>query len=699
MFKKPVILLITLLSLFSTVFSAQAQLLDPVKWSFSAKKTGDQSAELVLSATIEKKWHLYSQFLPEGGPIPTSFKFDKAPFYSLKGNVEEKSKPEEAFDKNFDMTLKYFENKAVFVQKIEVKSDGVVKGMLEFMVCDDKQCLPPTEVPFEIKLSGFGAPAENSPSTSSPTSSVSDTASSVVQVATSNDSSTSSTVDKPTTATPEAPAVAASDKANSAEEKGMLGFLLTAFLYGLAAVMTPCVFPMLPMTVTFFIKQSGSKAQAMKKALCFGASIIGIYALIGLIFGLLALGADFGNWLSTHWIPNVLFFLIFIVFGASFLGMFEITLPHKFVNSVDQKSDMKSLAGIFFMAFTLVLVSFSCTGPVVGTLLIQAVGGEMLKPMLGLSAFGLGLAGPFMLFAAFPGWLTNLPKSGGWLNSVKVVLGFLEIAFAFKFLSTADQVYHWGILDREVYLAIWIVSFSLMGLYLLGKLKFSHDSDLPYLSVPRLGLAMVAFTFVVYLIPGLFGAPLKALSGYLPPQSTLDFDLTKGIGTTTTPSSDLEGQKVKFADLLPPFPHQLKGFYDYKEALAHSKKTGKPIFIDFTGHGCVNCREMEANVWSDPEVLKRLQNDFILLAQYVDDKTELPESEWYTSKFDGQVKKTIGKQNADFQITRFNANAQPYYVIMDGNGNQIGPSHAYDKNVASFIQFLDQGKAGFQTKK
>jgi thiol:disulfide interchange protein DsbD len=336
---------------------------------------------------------------------------------------------------------------------------------------------------------------------------------------------------------------------------------------------------------------------------------------------------------------------------------------------------------------------------VVGTLLIQAVGGEMLKPMLGLSAFGLGLAGPFMLFAAFPGWLTNLPKSGGWLNSVKVVLGFLEIAFAFKFLSTADQVYHWGILDREVYLAIWIVSFSLMGLYLLGKLKFSHDSDLPYLSVPRLGLAMVAFTFVVYLIPGLFGAPLKALSGYLPPQSTLDFDLTKGIGTTTTPSSDLEGQKVKFADLLPPFPHQLKGFYDYKEALAHSKKTGKPIFIDFTGHGCVNCREMEANVWSDPEVLKRLQNDFILLAQYVDDKTELPESEWYTSKFDGQVKKTIGKQNADFQITRFNANAQPYYVIMDGNGNQIGPSHAYDKNVSSFIQFLDQGKAGFQTKK
>lgn len=694
MAKKPLLLLISILSLFSLVTPLQAQLLDPVKWNFSVKKTGVQSAELILSATIEKKWHLYSQFLPEGGPIPTSFKFEKAPFYTLLGSVDERSKREESFDKNFDMTLKYFENKAVFVQKVKVKGDGVVKGSLEFMVCDDKQCLPPSEVSFEFKLTGFGASTGETTKLDSAVTASSAALNEAVMEDSTPVESKSAVSGHPSA---EKPNVASTPAAAQEEpEEGMIGFLISAFLLGLAAVITPCVFPMLPMTVTFFIKQSGSKAQALKKAFGFGFSIIGIYALIGLVFGLLGLGADFGNWLSTHWVPNVLFFIIFIVFGASFLGMFEITLPHKFVNSIDQKSDMKSLAGIFFMAFTLVLVSFSCTGPVVGSLLIEAVGGKMLKPMLGLSVFALGLAGPFMLFAAFPGWLTNLPKSGGWLNSVKVVLGFLEIAFAFKFLSTADQVYHWGILDREVYLSIWIVAFALTGFYLLGKLKFSHDSDLPHLGVPRLMLAMVAFTFVVYLIPGLFGAPLKALSGYLPPQSTLDFDLTFSKNTAAAPASDLDGKSIKFANILPPFPHQLKGFYDYKEALAHSKKTGKPIFIDFTGHGCVNCREMEANVWSDPEVLKRLQNDFILLAQYVDDKTELPESDWYTSSFDGQVKKTIGKQNADFQITRFNANAQPYYVIMDGNGAQIGASHAYDKDVQSFIKFLDQGKAGLK---
>ncbi len=692
MMKKPLLLLFCLLSLLSSIGSASAQLLAPVKWSFTMKKTGEQSAELILSASIEKKWHLYSQFLPEGGPIPTSFKFEKASFYSLVGAVEEKSKREESFDKNFDMTLKYFENKAVFVQKIAVKGDGVVKGSLEYMVCDDKQCLPPTEVSFEFKLKGF---AKTSTTATVLEDTVAKQSEAISSTTASGDSDTTPK-SKPATTQPNHVSSNPAPATEPQKEENMLGFLISAFLLGLAAVITPCVFPMLPMTVTFFIKQSGSKAQAMKKAFGFGFSIIGIYAMIGLVFGLLGLGADFGNWLSTHWVPNVLFFFIFIIFGASFLGMFEITLPHSLVNTIDQKSNMKSLAGIFFMAFTLVLVSFSCTGPVVGSLLIEAVGGKMMKPMLGLSFFALGLAGPFMLFAAFPGWLTNLPKSGGWLNSVKVVLGFLEIAFAFKFLSTADQVYHWNLLDREIYLAIWIVCFTLMGFYLLGKLKFSHDSDLPFLGVPRLGLAIVVFTFVVYLIPGLFGAPLKALSGYLPPQSTLDFDLTQSASSKKAPASDLDGQKIKFADILPPFPHQLKGFYDYKEAITHSKKTGKPIFIDFTGHGCVNCREMEANVWADPEVLKRLQNDFILLAQYVDDKTELPEAEWFTSTFDGQVKKTIGKQNADFQITRFNANAQPYYVIMDGNGNQIGPSHAYDRDVQSFVKFLDGGKAKFK---
>ena len=483
------------------------------------------------------------------------------------------------------------------------------------------------------------------------------------------------------------------------KQEGMLAFLIFAFLGGLVAVITPCVFPMLPMTVTFFTKRSETRALALKRAFGFGLSIVGIYASLGLVFAFFGLGADFGNWLSTHWVPNVLFFVIFIVFAASFLGMFEITLPHKFVNSVDSKSSMGNFMGIFFMAFTLVLVSFSCTGPIVGSLLIEAVGGNFVKPLLGMAAFGAGLAAPFTLFAIFPSWIQNLPKSGGWLNSVKVVLGFLELAFAFKFLSIPDQTYHWGLLDREIYIAIWIVIFFLMGMYLLGKLKFSHDSDIPYLSVPRLVLAIATFTFVLYLVPGLFGAPLKALSGYLPPQETLDFDLSKSKGGSTQNHSEAKSDlgEVRFNNLFH-LPHELNGFFDYKQALAYAKKVNKPIFIDFTGHGCVNCREMEANVWSDPAVLKRLKNDFVVLALYVDDKTELPANEWYTSSYDGKEKKTIGKQNADLQISKYKANAQPYYVLIDGNENILAEPKAYDLKVENFVKFLDAGKQNFTTQ-
>jgi thiol:disulfide interchange protein DsbD len=390
----------------------------------------------------------------------------------------------------------------------------------------------------------------------------------------------------------------------------------------------------------------------------------------------------------------MLFFVIFIVFAASFLGMFEITLPHQFVNQVDSKSSMGSFVGVFFMAFTLVLVSFSCTGPIVGSLLIEAVGGQFIKPALGMAAFGAGLAAPFTLFAIFPSWLQNLPKSGGWLNSVKVVLGFLELALAFKFLSIPDQTYHWGILDREVYLAIWIVVFFLLGLYLLGKLRFAHDDEVSTISVPRLFMAIATFTFVLYLIPGLFGAPLKALSGYLPPQETLDFDLSKGRTASASHNEDLGN--VKYKDILPRMPHELNGFYDYKQALEYAKKVNKPIFIDFTGHGCVNCREMEANVWSDPSVLKRLKEDYVMLALYVDDKTELPQQEWYISKRDNKEKKTIGKQNADLQITKYNANAQPYYVIIDPNEKTLVEPKAYDLNIQNFVNFLDAGKTAFK---
>ena len=680
---------------------AQGQILKPVKWKFETKSKG-KFTELYLIASIEPHWHLYSQFIGEGGPIPTSFKFEKNVSIALEGKVEERSKVLSSFDKNFNMDLKYFEQKAVFVQKISVLKPTTVKGSLEFMVCDDKQCLPPDEIEFSFKVE----PIKGTQKAESTSSSLLDTAavsekpsestekpeqSSYVET---KDSNASKSVSEKNTSTVETTASINATSSEKKEDQGFGMFLVFAFLGGLAAVLTPCVFPMLPMTVTFFTKQSENSSKGIRTALIFGGSIILIYSLIGALFGVLGAGADFANWLSTHWLPNILFFIIFIVFALSFLGLFEITLPHGLVNKIDQKSDMKSLVGVFFMAFTLVLVSFSCTGPIVGSLLIEAVGGQVMKPVLGMASFSFGIALPFMLFAAFPSMLTNLPKSGGWLNAVKVVLGLLELALAFKFLSIADQVYHWGILDREVYLCIWIVISGILGLYLLGKIKLPHDSELKTVGVPRLILAIASFSFMIYLIPGLWGAPLRALSGYLPPQTSLDFDLYNQKGNSQSSNSTIT-EEIKFKNLFH-LPHQLEGFFDYKQALAYSKKVNKPLFIDFTGHGCVNCREMEANVWSNPEVLRQLREDFVIVALYVDDKTELPESDWYASTYDNSVKKTIGKQNSDLQVTKFNGNSQPYYFIVDNEGNILGKPHAYDKNVSHFLEFLNTGKKLFK---
>jgi len=452
--------------------------------------------------------------------------------------------------------------------------------------------------------------------------------------------------------------------------------------------------------VTFFMHDSGNKRKARFQAIVYSLSIILIYTLIGTILAL-TLGANFANFLSTHWIPKVFFFLIFMIFAASFLGMFEITLPAWMVSKADKQADKGGITGAFFMAFTLVLVSFSCTGPIVGLILVKSAGGEVLLPIVGMLGFSIAFALPFGIFAFIPSWLASLPKSGGWLNSVKVVLGFIELAFGLKFLSIADQTYHWHILDREVYLAFWIVIFTLMGIYLLGKLKFRHDSDVGPLSVPRLLLAIITFTFVVYMIPGMWGAPLKALAGYLPPQQSLDFDLPATIhnevktlsGGTKTSTSLCDEPKYKdFLEL----PHQLEGYFDYRQALACSRKQNKPLFIDFTGISCVNCREMEARVWADPQVLSRLRENFIITALYVDDKTEVPQNEWITSKYDGKVKKSIGKIYADLQISRFNVNAQPYYVLLDTTGNLLTTPKAYDLNVDRFIKFLDTGLQNFK---
>ncbi|HPS63380.1 MAG TPA: cytochrome c biogenesis protein CcdA [Bacteroidales bacterium] len=666
-----------------------SQILEPVKWKTAIEQKTPGEATLVMTATIDHPFHLYAQKALKDGPIPTTFTFPKSPNYALEGKPSEPKGIEENDPMFPGMTLKYFSEKAVFKQKIKVLSatDFRIKGTVEFMSCDDHQCIPPTEVDLEFAIKGD---PNAKPVAEQATATGSD-----CTVAIQADSA------KKDTAKPVTQDQLGKTAAEQAAEQSLLWFFLISFGAGLLAIVTPCVFPMIPMTVTFFMHDSTNKRKARLEAIVYGLSIILIYTVIGTVVAV-TLGANFANFLSTHWIPNLFFFLIFMVFAASFLGMFEITLPSWLVNKADKQADKGGYGGAFFMAFTLVLVSFSCTGPIVGALLVQSAGGNLLMPIIGMLGFSLAFALPFGLFAFFPSWLSGLPKSGGWLNAVKVVLGFLELALGLKFLSIADQTYHWHILDREVYLAFWIVIFFLMGLYLLGKLKFNHDSELPYISVPRTLLAIVVFAFVVYMIPGMWGAPLKALSGYLPPTTYQDFDLnaiiknevaTVNTGGGSRPASTL-CDKPRYADFLK-LPHGLEGYFDYKQALACSKKQNKPLFIDFTGHGCVNCREMEANVWSDPQVLKRLRENFIVTALYVDDKTEVPEKEWITSKYDKKVKKTVGKIFADLQISRFNVNSQPYYVLLDTSGNLLNVPRAYDLNVDAFVKFLDKGLDNF----
>ncbi len=713
-------LLLTLTLLLVLQTTTMAQILAPVKWSFSTRQINQSEVQLIFKATIDDNWHLYSQDIKPDGPVPTSFNFEKSANYQLVGKVKE-PKPIEEFDPNFDMVLKYFAKEAVFTQNVKVLSakNFKIKGYLEFMCCDDKQCLPPSEVDFEFSIKGnpSAVATDNSLSTEGSNTGENDQTARNQETSLQNDSTNDQNLPSTEEATVNAgnPSGVAASPSESVDETGgadkkkgsLWGLFLLSFVAGLAAILTPCVFPMIPMTVTFFLKEQ-DKVKAKTQAIVYGFSIILIYTVIGTIVAVL-FGANFANWLSTHWLPNILFFLIFLFFAASFLGMFEITLPSWLINKSDTQADRGGVVGSFFMAFTLVLVSFSCTGPIVGSILVASAGGEVLKPIIGMLGFSLSFALPFTLFAFFPRWLNNLPKSGGWLNSVKVILGFLELALGLKFLSIADQTYHWGILDREIYLAFWIIIFTLMGLYLLGKLKFAHDSEVKFISVPRLTLAIITFTFVLYMVPGMFGAPLKALAGYLPPQETHDFDLNRIVRENVEIFSGGNNQSVshsgnaqlcetpKFNDKFR-LPHGLKGYFDYEQGLACAKELNKPIFIDFTGHGCVNCREMEARVWSDPQVLKRLKENYVVIALYVDDKTELPESEWITSTYDGKVKKTIGKKYADFQISRFNVNAQPYYVLLDTNGEILVTPKAYDLDVNNFVQFLDQGVEEFNKR-
>lgn len=678
-------------------FFAQAQLVKPPKWTFTLEPKELQVGEkatVIMEAEIPMGWYVYSNdFDKDLGPLLTEF----VPVTSGDFAVASKLKainPKKKFDEVWEGDVTYFMGKGRFEQPVTIKvTSGMIKGSLEYQMCSDLtgQCIN-YEQDIEIKFTAKeGTPKAQSTTEETRTASSKDSEL-TEQVIAQDSIATDSTF---VLADTESEAVSEpQDFTAEGENESVWGFMVLAFLAGLAALITPCVFPMIPMTVSFFTGRSKKRSEGIRQAMIYGISIISIYTIAGTAVAAIQ-GPEFANWLATHWIPNVFFFLIFIVFALAFLGMFELTLPSSLVNKMDAKAEKGGLGGVFFMAFTLVLVSFSCTGPIVGSILISSAGGELVKPVLGMFSFGLAFAIPFTLFAIFPEWMQRLPKSGGWLNSVKVVLGFLELALAFKFLSIADLVYHWGILDRDIFLAIWIVIFSALGLYLLGKIRLPHDSKLDHIGVPRLLLALVTFAFVLHMIPGLWGAPLKILSGYLPPITTQQFKIEGGITSGETPGTSTE--VIKYADLLK-IPHGIPGYFDYDQALEAAKREGKPLLIDFTGHGCVNCRKMEENVWVDPQVLKRLKEDFVMVALYIDERLELPESEWYTSSYDGKVKKTLGKQNADFQITRFNNNAQPYYVILDHNEELLAKPRGYNTDVSGFVEFLDGAKREFEKR-
>lgn len=683
--------------LFSTLVLAimaltvQAQILQPAKWKINLNDSGSAEKEIVFTATLEKGWHLYDQDLPEGGPVSTSFTFETLKGAELVGKPVPSVKPTVVYDEQFAMNLRWFPGTVSFTQKIKVTEPTKfkVEGEVEFMVCNDETCLPPDRVSFTfdkkniqmttaenktpdvdtndstVEQPEINQTTENTAETTTPETNKNTQASS-------KNTANNKLTDDVSLWTPVIDQLKAfGDTTVSATDTSWLFIFFAGFLGGLIALLTPCVWPMIPMTVSFFLKRTKDRKKAIRDAITYGLSIIIIYLVMGLlitgIFGASAL-----NDLSTNAIFNIIFFLLLVVFAISFFGAFELVLPSSWTNKLDTKADSTTgIISIFFMAFTLVLVSFSCTGPIIGTLLVQAASmGTAVGPAIGMFGFALALSIPFSLFAIFPNMLQSMPKSGGWLNSVKVVLGFLELALALKFLSVADLAYGWRILDREVFIVLWIVIFILLGLYLLGKIKFSHDSDVKFVSVPRLFMAIISFAFAVYMVPGLWGAPLKAISAFAPPLYTQDFNLYE---------SDVHA-----------------AFDDYETGMAYAKKVNKPVMIDFSGFGCVNCRKMEAAVWTDPKVKQLLENDYVLITLMVDDKTKL--SHPITIEEHGKTRtlKTIGDKWSYLQRSKFGANAQPFYILLNDKGEPLGPSYAFNEDVSQYIQFLQNGLKVFR---
>lgn len=666
------------LLLLLVVVASQAQIKDPVKFKTELKTLSETEAEVVFTATIDKGWHVYSTDLGDGGPISATFNVDKITGAEAVGKLKPVGKEVATFDKLFEMKVRYFENTATFVQKIKFTGSAYsIDGYLEYGACDDESCLPPTQVPF--KLSGKAAVAASSAEAVAVTETAKadeTLAAEAQQVVVAVDSAVA--VQAPISADqlwePVIKDLQTFGEEHSQENMSWFYIFITGFLGGLLALFTPCVWPIIPMTVSFFLKRSKDKKKGIRDAWTYGASIVVIYVALGLIItGLF--GASALNALSTNAVFNILFCLMLVVFAASFFGAFEITLPSKWSNAVDSKAENTSgLISIFLMAFTLALVSFSCTGPIIGFLLVQvSTTGNMVAPAIGMLGFAIALALPFTLFALFPSWLKSMPKSGGWMNVIKVTLGFLELAFALKFLSVADLAYGWRILDRETFLALWIVIFALLGLYLLGKIKFSHDDDDTKVSVPRFFMALISLAFAVYMIPGLWGAPLKAVSAFAPPMKTQDFNLY---------TSEVHAK-----------------FDDYDLGMEYARLNHKPVMLDFTGYGCVNCRKMEAAVWTDPKVSSIINDDYVLITLYVDNKTKLTEPVTIMENGTERTLRTVGDKWSYLQRVKFGANAQPFYVLIDNEAKPLNKSYAYDEDIPKYIEFLQTGLANYRKEK
>lgn len=650
-----------------------AQIHQPVKWSFSSCKSGERELDILLKAKIDKGWHIYSQKLPDGdGPIPSSFKFKENSAYQLVGKVTE-PKAITKYDPAFDMQLSYFEGEVTFRQKVKLTQSGaVVKGELEYMVCNEQMCLPPEIVEFEMPVNDAVQPCINYKNTE--TALVGNSTDQQISVTDSivplqpDSANNNSYVTMSSSSDELEPGCG--DTVSEAGDMSLMGIFIAGLLGGLLALLTPCVFPMIPLTVSFFTKGGVARRRGVFNAMVYALSIVVIYVGLGFIITKL-FGSDALNAMASDAYFNLAFFVIFLTFAISFFGAFEITLPNSWINKADKASDQGGFIGIFFMAFTLSLVSFSCTGPIIGTLLVQAaVGGSNIGPIVGMTGFAVALAGPFALFAAFPRWLSSLPKSGGWLNTVKVSLGFLELALALKFLSNVDLAYHWGILQRELFIAVWVIVFAMWGLYLLGVFHLEHDSPKGHISIHRMLMSLIVLGFTVYLIPGLWGAPLKLISGFPPPVFYKEW-------FASSSSSHC--------------PHNLNCVHDYDEGMNLAKTAKKPVIIDFTGWSCVNCRKMEDNVWSEPAVLRRLSNDFVLISLYVDDKETLPEGQQYQSEFSGKKIRTVGNKWSDFQASVYKTNSQPYYVLLDNQGKLLANPRGYTPDAHDYLKYLEEG--------